>query len=93
MSVAKQPASIMATAAEKSSEAGTGADDHEHATSLRKEENTDSASSGSPAVSVDGAGEEPKKDGTPEQPRRSALKVSLIMGSLCVSLSISLTLL
>lgn len=97
----KPPASIMATAAEKPSEAsrleavaeaGMGADDHEHAATLSKEENTDGASSGSPAVSLDGAGEEPKKDGKPKQPQRSALKVVLIMGSLCVSVSVSLTL-
>ncbi len=97
--VDKPPASTMATAAEKPSEAsrleavaeaGMGADDHDHAANLSKEEKTDGATSESPAISLDGAGEEPKKDGKPEKPQRSALKVALIMGSLCVSLSVSL---
>ncbi len=93
------PTSIMATAAEEPSEAsrleavaeaGMGADDHEHAAKLSNDENTDGAMSGSPALSSDGVGEEPKKDGKPEEPQRSKLKVVLIMGSLCVSLLVSL---
>lgn len=96
----KPPTSIMATTAEIPSEAsrleavaeaGTGADDHEHAAKLSNDENTDGAMSGSPALSSDGVGEEPK-DGKPEEPQRSALKVVLIMGSLCVSLLVSLAL-
>lgn len=73
-------------------EAGMGADDHEHAANLSKAEDTNGATSESPAISLDGVGEDSKKDGKPEPPQRSALKIVLIMGSLCVSLLVSLAL-
>ena len=66
-------------------EAGMGADNSEHAAKLGDEENTNGTTSASPAASSDGIGEEPKKDEQPEGPQRSALKIVLIMASLCVS--------
>lgn len=66
-------------------EAGAGADDHEHAAKLGGHGgDPDGAAPRPPAVSSDGVNEEVKQEGKPEEPQRSALKIVLIMGSLCV---------
>ena len=65
-------------------EAGMGADDTEHAAKLAGEDDKNGFDSVTPAVSLGSAGEQ-TKEGNPKKSERSALKVVLIMASLCVS--------
>ena len=67
-------------------EAGMGADDSEHTARLADNGSSDGAKSVSPAGSSEDVAE-PKKEEQPEAPQRGKLKTSLIMFSLCVSLT------